>query len=103
MERTSEEALLLAIGNRDALFVILSEVISSDDRMEIFVNTVPGKTQGEIAKEAGVSQGAVSRAITDLQESGLVEEADEGYKKTISCLDHPLFLRLFKEEVLSRE
>jgi DNA-binding transcriptional ArsR family regulator len=103
MERTSEEAILLAIANRETLFDILSEVISTDDRMAIFASTVVGKTQGEIAEEADVGQSAVSEAMGDLQESGLVEEVDDGYRKTLPCLDHPLFLRLFEEEVLADE
>jgi DNA-binding IclR family transcriptional regulator len=59
-----------------------------------------GMSQQEIGEEAGVHQATVSRAMNELRELDLVEETDNGYKKALSVLNHPVIQNLFETEFL---
>lgn len=95
-----EAALLIALQMKEELFALLEEVIKTEQRKKVFIEIEPGLSQGEIGERASVNQGTVSRAINAFEEFGLVKEVDDGYKKTLECMDHPLMSYLWKNEVL---
>lgn len=95
--------MLNAIQVKDELFQTLEEVLGTEKRKKIFIEVCADKGQSEIAEQTGVTQPAVSQAVSKLKEFGLVEETDEGYVKTLTSLEHPLLKHLWKEEVLENE
>jgi uncharacterized protein YerC len=99
MNETSEEAVLLALETRDALFESLYDMLSSDNYVKVLMGLEEGKTQTEIADDVGVGGGTVSRAVRELKEYDLAKETDDGYKKTLSALDHPIIQHFYETEV----
>ena len=97
---TSEEAVLLALGNREELFDSLYEMVSSDNYVKVLMAVETGETQGDIADKIGVGQTTVSRAISELIEFELVVETDDGYERTLQALGHPLIQYYFHNEVI---
>lgn len=101
MTNTTEEALLMAIENRDDLFESLEAMLTSDNYLKALVHWKPEQTQQEIADRAGVGRATVSRAEREFKELGLIEENEEGEEKTLPVLDHPLLQHFFEEEYLN--
>ena len=103
MTRTTEEAVLLALETREDLFGSLYEMMSSGNYVRIFMEIEEGKTQTEVADAVGVGNSTVSRAVKELEEFELIEELDDGYRKTLSALDHPIIQHFYEKEVLNGE
>ncbi|GAB3679675.1 hypothetical protein GCM10028857_01370 [Salinarchaeum chitinilyticum] len=103
MSNVTEEAVLLALDTRDDLFDSLYEMLSSDNYVRVLMALEEGMTQTEIAEEVGIGNATVSRAISELQEYDLVEEADSGYRKTLASLNHPMLQHFYETEVLENE
>lgn len=102
MTEVSEEALITAIENRQTLFEIMEEGISSDKRRKVFQAICDWKVQSELVEETGVSAGTVSGACKELEDMGLIRSREEGgYVKTIKSLDHPLLQYLYKKEIVN--
>lgn len=101
--KTTEEAVLLALETRSELFGSLQEVMSSDNYLRVLMALEEGKTQAEIADEIGVGSGTVSRAIRELSDYELVERTDDGYRKTLPVLDHPMIQYYYEKEVLNND
>lgn len=101
MTETTEEALLLAIETRDDLFDSLEEMLTSENRLKVLMAVEEGKTQGDMAEEVGVGRATVSRSIDELKELEMVEETDDGYRKILPVLDHPIIEHFFEEEFLN--
>ncbi len=95
-----EGVLTHALLHREELFETLENVLGTQQRMRLFMEIKPQKSQTEIAEIIGISQPAVSKALNRLLELGLVEKTEDGYKKTFSYLDHPLMEHLWRTEVL---
>jgi len=103
MSETSEEAVLLALETRDDLFESLYDMLSSDNYVRVLMALEEGMTQTDIADEVGVGGATVSRAVRELKEYDLVEETDDGYKKTLTALDHPMIQHFYEMEVLNSD
>lgn len=103
MSETSEEAILLALDTREALFDCMYEMLSSDNYVRVLMALEEGKSQTEIAEEIGLGNSTVSRAITELQEYELILETDNGFKKALSSLNHPMIQHFYKTERLNNE
>lgn len=103
MSETTEEAVLLALETRDDLFESLYEMLSSDNYVRVLMALEEGMTQTDIADEVGVGGATVSRAVRELKEYDLVEETDDGYKKTLPVLDHPMIQHFYETEVLNSD
>ncbi|MFC6757683.1 MULTISPECIES: helix-turn-helix domain-containing protein [Haloarcula] len=103
MTQTTEEAVLLALETRNDLFQSLHEMLSSDNYVEVLMALEEGKTQTEIANEVGTSSATVSRAVGELEDFELIEEGENGYKKTLPALDHPMIQHFYQTEVLNSE
>jgi predicted transcriptional regulator len=103
MARMTEEAVLLALETRDDLFESLSEMLRSDNYISVLMALEEGMTQAEIADEVGVGAATVSRAVDELKEYDLIEECDDGYKKTLTVLGHPMIQHFYESEVLNSD
>lgn len=103
MSGTTEEAVLLALETRNDLFESFYEMLSSENYVRVLMATEEGMTQSDIAEEIGVGQGTVSRAFSELKDYELITEADDGYKKSLPVLDHPLIQYFYETEVLNGE
>jgi predicted transcriptional regulator len=103
MSEVSEEAVLLAIDTRHDLFDSLYEMLSSDNYVRVLMALEQGKSQTEIADDIDTGNSTVSRAITELQEYELIEETDNGFKKSLSSLNHPMIQHFFEKERLNDE
>lgn len=103
MSETSEEAVLLALETRGELFNSLYDMLSSDNYVKVLMAISEGKTQTQIAEEIGVGNATVSRAITELMDYELVMEAENGWKKSLPVLDHPMIQYYFEKEVLESD
>lgn len=103
MTETTEEAVLLALETRDDLFESLYDMLSSDNYVMVLMAIEEGKIQTEIADDVGIGGGTVSRAVAELKEYDLIEETDDGYKKTLSALDHPMIQHFYETEVLNSD
>lgn len=99
----TEEAVLLALETRDDLFESLSEMLGSDNYISVLMALEEGMTQAELADEVGVSPATVSRAMDELKEYNLIEECDDGYKKTLTALGHPMIKHFYESEVLNSD
>jgi predicted transcriptional regulator len=98
MVDTSEEALLLALETHEDLFSTIDKMLSSENYLKVLMVIEEDKTYADMSDEAGVAQGTVGNAISELQEFGLVEETNEGYKRTLSVLGHPLIQQSYWDE-----
>lgn len=103
MTKTTEEAVLLALETREELFDSLHEILRSDNYVRVLMALEEGKTQSEIADKIGVGSATVSRAVQELLEFDLIEESENGYKKTFPVLDHPMIQYFYENEVLKNE
>ena len=103
MSEVTEEAVLLALETREELFQSLYEMLSSDNYVRVIMALEEGKTQTEIADDVGTSSATVSRAVTELEEYELIEEAEDGYRKTLSSLNHPMIQHFYETEVLNSD
>lgn len=103
MNETTEEAVLLALETRDDLFESLYEMLSSDNYVRVLMALEEGITQTEIADEVGVGGATVSRAVNELKEYDLIEETDDGYRKTLTALGHPMIQHFYETEVLNSD
>lgn len=103
MDETSEQAVLLALETRNELFDSLNEMLRSENYLKVLMALEPEKDQNQVAEEISVGQSTVSRAVKELLEFQLVEEVDDGYKKTFPVLDHPMIQYFYEKEVLNNE
>lgn len=104
MSDSSEEALLLAIGERDNIFEMFDEMFSSDNYHKVLMTFREGKTQSEIADDLGLGSGTVSRAFSELEEYGLIEEGNgDGPVHTMPVLTHPLIQYYYWRNVVGDE
>ena len=103
MSEVTEEAVLLALETREELFQSLYEMLSSDNYVRVLMALEERKTQTEIADDVGTSSATVSRAVTELEEYELIEEAEDGYRKTLSSLNHPMIQHFYETEVLNSD
>lgn len=99
MPQTSEEAVLMALDTREQLFDALQEVLSSNKRLKVLMTLGEDMDQRSVATEVGVGQSTVSRAIDEFKEYGLIESTENGYKKSLPVLDHPLIQHYYRTEV----
>ena len=93
--------MLLALEVRKDLFNTLEEILDTRKRKRAFIEVKTNRTQSKIAEEADIDQSTISRMLSELIELGLVREVDEGYEKTLGCIDHPILEHLWNKEVLN--
>lgn len=103
MPETTEEAVLLALDNRQEMFDSLHNMLRSDNYVKVLMSLEEGQSQTEIADEIGVGNATVSRAVRELLEYELIEEAENGYRKSLPVLDHPIIQYFYEKEVLNNE
>lgn len=99
MSASSEIAVLHAMENRHELFASLKEIFRSDKYLDVFMALEDNMTQREIADKSGVGQSTISRAVKDLKEYDLIEETDNGYRKTLPVFGHPILQYFYRQEV----
>lgn len=103
MSPISEESVLLAIDIREDLFEALSAMLSSDNYLRVLMALEETKSQTEVAEAIGVGGSTVSRAVRELLENDLIEETENGYRKKLRVLDHPMIQYFYDKEVLGNE
>lgn len=95
--------MLTALQVREELFNTLEEILGTPKRKRAFIEIKPNRTQPDIAESADVSIGTINGVISDLKDFGLARETEEGYEKTLQCMDHPVLEHLWREEVLTED
>lgn len=103
MSETTEEAVLLALDTRESLFEGLYDMLSSDNYVRVLMAVKEGKAQMDIAEEVETSGATVSRAISELEQYNLIKETNDGYKKTLPALNHPIIQHFYETEVLNSD
>lgn len=98
-----EGEVLTALQVREELFDTLEEILGTAKRKQAFIEVKPGRKQKEIAESAGASVGTINGVISDLKDLGLARETEDGYEKTLRCMDHPVLEHLWRKEVLADE
>lgn len=104
MHDSSQEALLLAIAERDNLFDMFEEMFSSENYHKVLMTFREDETQEDIAQELGVGQTTVSRAFSELEEYGLIkEDSEDGFVHTMPVLTHPMIQYYYWRDVIGDE
>lgn len=97
---SDEQTVLTALQAKEELFSTLEAILNTKTRKEAFIEIKPGRAQSEIADAVGVSDEAIRKTREKLMAFGLVEEAEDGWRKTLRSMDHPVLEYLWREEVL---
>lgn len=103
MQDTSEEALLLAISNRDDVFDMFREMFSSKNYLRVLMAFEEGMSYEEISNAAEVSEGTVSNAFKELEKFGLIGQGEGGRYQTMPVLRHPMIQYYYWNEVVGNE
>lgn len=99
MSPVNQEALLLAISDREDIFEMFDEMFSSENYHNVLMAYRPGMTNQEIAQELDIVPRTVTRAFNELEEYGLITSDENGQRQhSLPVLTHPIIQYYYWKE-----
>ena len=99
--RMQDTAIFQALESKNSFITSLQNLLNSNKHVRVFLHWDKDLSQSEIAEKANVSTGTVSAAKTNLTELELLEDGEDGVKKTIKALRHPTVREAYLEALES--
>lgn len=104
MQDSSQEALLLAMAERDTIFEMFDEMFSSDNYHKVLMSYEEGDQYADIEEKLDIGSGTISRAFDELEEHGLLVEDENGDRQhSLPILTHPIIQYYYLMEVIGDE